>query len=139
MVLESLEASQAAIKEIERTNRDLAAKIAIAAETKAKEKSVQFLLNFELSQVMLTINQIKKEISDLEQEHNRLVEKNFQVSADLRRFKNYFTVVNALQMERKESSMRKLRDLICNVDFAVEVHEEDPSRSVEAFTQIVRR
>ena len=126
------------LESLERSNKALAAKLAVAEEMKAHERSVEFLLKFEMSQVRAQINDSKKEVEDLEREQTLLVSTNQSLSLLEKHIRNYFGYVNSCQVDRKEEFLQNLRAELSALDFSIEEREVDPTRDVEAFTQYSR-
>lgn len=134
----SLQEKIDSLESLERSNKALAAKLAVAEEMKAHEKSVQFLLKFEMSQVKAQISDAKREVEDLEREQMSLVSTNQGLVLLEKHIRNYFGYVNSYQVDRKEEFLQNLRAELSALDFSIEEKQADPSRDVEAFTQFAR-
>lgn len=135
---EKLEENYNAIKKYDQLNRDLAAKVAIVKEAQAREESVRLLLNFELSQILSTIEQTKQELADIEAEQDRLTASNHELGCQLKRIRNYFGFVNTMQADRKAEWAQNFMGYLNSLDFTIEEYQNEPSRSIESFTQFKR-
>lgn len=134
----NLEDSVSTLEALNKNNRNLAAKLAIAEETRAHEKSVQFLLNFELSQIRRQINESKRDIAELEKDQKRLISTNRNLNDQVRMIRNYFSFVNSLQVDRKEEHIQNLRGELSALDFTIEQKQDDPGSNNDIFTQLAR-
>jgi chromosome segregation ATPase len=134
----NLEENTGTLETLDKANRNLAAKLAISEETKAHEKSVQFLLNFELSQIKKQINEAKKDVEGLEREQKRLAQTHQELCMQVKLIRNYFCYVNSLQVDRKEEHLQNLRGELSALDFTIEQKQEDPSRNHDSFTQLAK-
>lgn len=123
---------------LERSNKSLAAKLAVAEETRAHEKSVEFLLRFESSQIRAQINDAKKDVEELEREQKKLIAANQGLCLQVKQIRNYFGYVNSLQVDRKAEWLQNLKGELSALDFTLEARQLEPSRNVEAFTQVKR-
>lgn len=133
-----LEENTSAIEDIQRSTKEVETKLAIAEDARARERSTQLLLNYELSQMQNVIDETKKAIEELDREKKRLLMANQNASLQLKRIRNYFGYLSPLQVDRKAEWMQNLRGELNSLDFTIEEHEEEPSRSVETFTQVSR-
>jgi len=124
---------------IEQTTRDIESKLEQAEEIRSKERSTQVLLNFEISQLNNFISRTKKTIESLIKEEQRLIELNQDASQQIKRIQNYFGYLGPMQADRKAEWMQNLRGELNSLDFTLEEFEEQPSRSVDTFTQVNRR
>lgn len=124
---------------LQKANRNLLAKLAISDEQKAHEKSVQFLLNFELSQLKTQIDGAKKDVQELEKEQTKLIRTNQELGSQVKLIRNYFGYVNSLQVDRKSEHIQNLRGELSGLDFTLEERSAEPNRSIEHFTQVSRQ
>lgn len=138
MGLNNLQNNLNALHLLEHSNKSLAVKLAIAEETQAHEKSVEFLLRFELAQLRAHIAEARRDVDDLEREQRRLIASNQELTLQVKLIRNYFGYVNGIQVRRKESWLQDLRNTANSLDFALEARQLDPNGSMDAFTQIPR-
>lgn len=138
MSLGNLQQNLSLLEQQERLNKALAAKIAVAEETKARGESTSFLLKFELAQIKAQIHQNKKDVEELEREQRKLISDNQDLNLQVKQIRNYFGYVNSLQVDRKADWIQNLKGELSALDFTLEARQLEPTLNVDAFSQYRR-
>lgn len=131
-----LEDNQKTIEQYENFDREISSKLVSAQEIKEREESAQYLLKFELSRLDAQVNSLQRDVAGLEAEQDRLNQTSHELNFQLKAIKNYW-IVHHLQSGRKEEWMQDLKEELNTLDFTIEERQHEPSRSIEAFTQVM--
>lgn len=123
-----MEETRQLIEDFSKQNSKLTSKITEIDDKIAEEESLQKLLEFELSQMKISLNKLKQDLSKLDKEKERLTVNLSRAKCLHRQFANY-QELNELRVEIKNKQMVKMHNKLHTLDFAIESAEAGPSSS----------
>lgn len=124
MSLEKLEEALEDLVNYKKLSQTTASKIIDSRNKKLEEEALSHSLKHELALRTLEIEQIKREVSNLEVNQQRFVELNLELLRSAKMLRNH-SAINRMRMDLKERKMAKLRDEFSTVDFELTAKEFD--------------
>lgn len=124
MSLEKLEDALEDLANYKKLSQTTACKIIETRNKKFGEEALSHSLKHELTLKSLEIEQIKREVSNLEVDQQRFVELNLELLRSAKMLRNH-SAINRMRMDLKEKKIAKLRDEFSTVDFELAAKEFD--------------